>query len=93
MESFKIWLENQNEKIVQTAFKVGDNIYPSGPVHNSSVIPDAEYDKEWISGFLTNIGRFLNRREAALFASGKIGGTYRSMDSTELKNGPIPAYN
>ena len=69
------------EKIVQAAFSIEGRIYPSGPVHDSDVIPDNECDKEWISGFLTNKGRFLDREEAAIFV-GDVGG---SMDASELR--------
>jgi hypothetical protein len=90
---FKQWIESADiEKIVQAAFSIDGKIYPSGPVHLSSVIPDSEYGKEWISGFLTNKGRFLDRKETAIFVSGLAGGKYRSMDATELKSGPIGKY-
>jgi hypothetical protein len=86
---FKTWLENEEEQITQAAFSVEDKIYPCGPIHLASVIPDSEYGKDWIAGFLTNKGRFLNRKEATIFVSGATG-KYRQMDSTELKNGPLP---
>ena len=74
---------------MQAAFSIDGKIYPSGPIHDSSVIPEEEYGKEWISGFLTNRGRFLDRKNAALFVSGEMGGKYRSMDATEIKGGPL----
>jgi hypothetical protein len=90
---FKTWLENEEgEKIVQAAFSIDGKIYPSGPIHLSSVIPDSEYGKDWVAGFLTNKGRFLNRKEAAVFVSGLAGGKYRQMDATELRGGSVDEF-
>lgn len=83
---------DDEEKIVQAAFSIEGRIYPSGPVHDSGVIPENEHGKEWINGFLTNKGQFLDRKEAAIFVSGESGAKNRSMDATELKSGPVTAY-
>jgi hypothetical protein len=84
---FKNWCglpEGLEEKIQQAAFKVGDKIYPSGPIHDSGVVPEEEYGKEWISGFVTNLGRFLDRRQASEFLYGQTAGKYHSLDSLEV---------
>jgi len=89
---FRSFIESDEEKVVQAAFSIEGRIYPSGPFHDSSIIPESEYGKEWIDGFLTNKGRFLTRKEAAIFVSGEAGGKYRTMDASELKSGPVAAY-
>lgn len=54
------------ERVSETAFRIGDEVIPSGSIHNAAKIPKEMYGKgELESGFLTDKGRFVTREEAA----------------------------
>jgi hypothetical protein len=59
----------EEEQIIQAAFRIPETgkVYPSGPNHDVSRLPDdVEFDFNTLeSGFLTDTGKFLDRKSAA----------------------------
>jgi len=77
----------KEEKIVQAGFRFsGDKIIGTGPYHDISALPD-EFKKHvrmvgsrYEDGFITNLGRFMNREEASRF----VGAEEESLKSADI---------